>query len=167
MVTRALLTLLLSSVAALGCTCVWPEKANAKALLKEPSIAVVFRGQVLKRTTLPRRFEMGLRDRYAITFRVGEVWKGAPGPELTVYGMTGGTDCLGGDEYTLGKDYLVYASERKVEDVVLGTGLFWYGWTDILPTGTRMLVPEPCSFGGPVSDVKDSLKTLGKGRVVR
>jgi hypothetical protein len=53
-----------------------------------------------------------------------------------------GTDCLGDGGYEVGKNYLVYASEQDVQDVTLDglpAGSFWYGWTDVLPKGTKML----------------------------
>lgn len=127
--------------------------------------SVVFRGAVLERKTLPIRAEMKGRGRYAITFRVDEYWKGSPGRSLIIYGLDGGTDCMGDGGYEVGKSYLVYATEHEVEDVVLDE-FFWYGWTDVLPKGLRMLTPQTaCMPGGEASRVGHALHQLGKGRV--
>jgi hypothetical protein len=79
-----------------------------------------------------------------------------------------GTDCLGDGGYEVGKNYLVYASEQDVQDVTLDglpAGPFWYGWTDVLPKGTKMLAPQTaCVPGGKTSAVRTSLRELGKGR---
>lgn len=124
--------------------------------------SVVFRGTVVKRRTLPQRAEMKGRGRYAITFRVDESWKGAPGRRLTLYGVDDGTDCLGGGGYELGKNYLVYAPEQDVQDVTVDgslNGSLWYGWTDILPKGTKMLLAETgCMPGGESSAVRKALR---------
>jgi hypothetical protein len=104
------------------------------------------------------------RRRYAITFRVNEYWKGVPGRNVILYGMDDGTDCLGGSFYEIGKNYLVYSSEVAVKDVIVGE-LFWYGWTDVLPEGGRMLVPAACTPGGETSTVRRALLELGQGRI--
>ena len=157
----ALLLLLVSP--ALPCTCVVPLKADAKAAMTE--VSLVFRGRVIERKELLQRVEMKGRRRYAVTFQVDEYWKGSPGKRVTLYGMDAGTDCLGDSGYAEGKSYLVYASESDVKDVVLD-GLFWYGWLDVLPAGTKMLVPQTaCTPGGESSVVRDAIRQLGKGRV--
>jgi hypothetical protein len=127
--------------------------------------SLVFRGVVLERKILPQRAEMKGRGRYAITFRVDEYWKGSPAASLVVYGMDGGTDCQDGGEYQVGKGYLVYAFQTAATDM-WPEGHFWYGWTDILPEGTRMLVPlTACMPGGEIRAVKRALRQLGKGRI--
>jgi hypothetical protein len=146
---------------AIACTCV--TATNARASMSDSS--VVFRGTVLERKTLPIHPEMKGRGRYAITFRVEEYWKGSPARTLTLYGLDSGTDCLDGGDYEVGKNYLVYAVEREVEDVMLDE-FFWYGWTDVLPKGSRMLKPQTaCVPGGETSRVGHDLGQLGKGRV--
>ncbi len=128
-------------------------------------VSIVFRGTVLQRKTLRERPEMKGRGRYAITFRVDEYWKGAPGRSVVLYGLDGGTDCLGDGGYEVGKNYLVYASEHDVKDVILES-FFWYGWTDVLPEGSRMLVPETaCMPGGESVKVREAIRQLGKGRI--
>ena len=62
----------------------------------------------------------------------------------------------------VGKNYLVYASEIDVSDFVTD-GLFWYGWTDVLPVGTKMMIPAGCSPGGETSTVRKVVRQLGKG----
>lgn len=73
---------------------------------------------VIERKTLPTRREMKGPGRYAITFRVEEYWKGSPGRTLTLYGLDGGTDCLGDGDYQIGRNYLVYAVEQEVKDAI-------------------------------------------------
>lgn len=148
---------------ALPCTCV--TAANADAKTEMANAAVVFRGTVVQRSTLPQRAEMKARRRYAITFSVDEYWKGTSSPTVTLYGMDNGTDCLGDGGYVVGRNYLVYASEIDVRDVTLG-GSFWYGWTDVLPPGTKMLVPQTaCMPGGETSAVEEAIRQLGKSRL--
>jgi hypothetical protein len=155
--------LLLAALPALPCSCVVAVNSNARTAMN--SISLVFRGTVAQRETLPRRADMKGRDRYAISFQVEEYWKGSPGRKVTLYGLDGGTDCLGDGGYEIGKSYLVYASEQAAEDVQL-EGTFWYGWTDVLPPGSKMLVPQTaCMPGGESSSMRNAIRQLGKGRV--
>ena len=156
--------LLLIAVPALPCTCVSAKGSNARTAMAD--VTVVFRGTVVQRKTLPQRVEMSGRGRYAITFRVDEFWKGSVGRNVNVYVVDSGTDCLGDGSYEAGKNYLVYADEVDVRDVFLDGKFFWYGWTDVLPKGTKMLVPEiGCSPGGETSSVKKAIRELGKARM--
>jgi len=151
------------SVPALPCTCVSDVSSTAKTATND--YPAVFRGTVLERKVLPQRIEMRGRRRYAITFRVEEYWKGSPDRTRILYGVDDGTDCLGDGGYEVGKNYLVYAGDQVVKDEVLD-GFFWFGWTDVLPEGTHMLVPAACSPGGEttVAVVRTALRQLGKGR---
>jgi hypothetical protein len=99
---RALLTISLvsSSITALPCTCVTAVNPTAKTMMADD--AVVFRGVVTARKTLPSRAEMRGRNRYAISFRVDEYWKGSPGRTLVIYGLDPVTDCLGDGGYHTG-----------------------------------------------------------------
>lgn len=160
----ALALLAFFSLPAWPCTCVSAVGTTAKSMVNDSS--VVFRGSVTERTVLPPRAEMKGRGRYAITFRIEEYWKGSPGRTLVLYGVDDGTDCLGGSSYAVGKEYLVYASEREVTDVILEGGFFWYGWTDVLTKGTRMLVTTECTPSGETTELfaKKALRELGRGR---
>jgi hypothetical protein len=106
------------------------------------------------------------RERYAITFRIDESWKGTRQRTVIVYGMTDGTDCKGGSGYEVGQNYLVFADEKPSQDKVIG-GLFLYGWTDVVAKGTPILEPQECSPSGEISRefVIEALKRLGKGSV--
>jgi hypothetical protein len=162
---RALLTISLvsSGITALPCTCVTAVNSTAKTMMADD--VVVFRGKVTERKTLPSRTEMRGRNRYAIAFRVDEYWKGSPGRTLVIYGLDPGTDCLGDGGYQVGKEYLVYASEQRAKDFLMGD-YFWYGWKDILPEGSVMLVPDTaCKPGGEVAKARAALDELGRGRV--
>lgn len=151
-----------ASITAFPCTCVTAVDSTAKTLMTND--AVVFRGMVIERKTLPSRPEMRGRNRYAITFRVDEYWKGSPARTI-VYGLDPGTDCLGDGDYQVGKEYLVYAVEDRSRDVLLDE-YFWYGWKDILPEGSPVLIPDTaCKPGGQVPKVRDALRELGPGRV--
>jgi hypothetical protein len=155
--------LLFVSLPALPCTRVVAVNSNARTAMSD--VSVVFRGTVLQRKPLPERVEMKGRGRYAITFHVDEYWKGSPGPNVILYGVDNGTDCLGDGGYEVGKNYLVYALEVQVKDVILDE-FFWYGWTDVLPAGTKMLAPQTaCMPGGETSMARSALRELGKGRV--
>jgi hypothetical protein len=153
--------LFLVALPALPCTCVVAANSDARTVMGD--VSVVFRGAVVERSVLPQRVEMKGRGRYAITFRVDEYWKGDLGRSVTLYGVDAGTDCLGDGGYAVGKDYLVYASEVAVKDVTI-EGLLWY-WADLLPPGTKMLVPQTaCMPGGEVSTVRKAVRQLGNGR---
>jgi len=105
------------------------------------------------------------RNRYAITFRVDEYWKGSPVRTLLIYGLDPGTDCLGDGGYQVGKEYLVFAFEQRAKDVPLNDYL-WYDWKDILPEGSAMLVPDTARKpGGEVRKAHAALQELGPGRV--
>ena len=156
--------LLFATLPALPCSCVAPINSNAKTAMS--GVSVVFHGTVLQRKTLPQRSEMRRRGRYAITFRVNEYWKGSPGRTVILYGLDSGTDCLGDGGYEVGKNYLVYAAEVDSKDIVMENGYFWYGWTDVLPEGTKMLRPATCVPGGETpADRKGLHRDLGKGRI--
>ena len=127
--------------------------------------SAVFRGTVTEKKLLPARKEMNGRGRYEITFQVDEIWKGPRQRKIVIYGLTDGTDCIGGSGYEVGKNYLIFASEQPSQDVLLDGARFWYGWTDVLPKGMPMLVPTGCTPNGETSKdlVMDALKQLGKG----
>jgi len=128
-------------------------------------VSEVFRGTVVARKALPQRFEMRGRARYAITFRVDEFWKGPVGRSVVIHAVEAGTDCLGDGAYEVGKNYLVYANEVDVRDVSL-EGEFWYGWTDVLPKGSKMLTPQTvCTRGGETTSVRKAIRELGKARI--
>lgn len=147
-------------VPAFSCTCV-----SATYPLADSGASAVFRGTVTEKKVLPSRTEMFGRGRYAITFRIDESWKGPRRRTITIYALEDGADCIGGSNYQVGTHYLVFASERTSQDVSLDGAKIWYGWTDVLPEGTPMLVPAPCAPSGEISQnfVKDTLKRLGKG----
>ena len=156
--------LLLIAVPALACICVDAKGSNARTAMAD--VSVVFRGTVLERKTLPQRIEMRGRGRYTITFRVDQFWKGSVGENVIVYVVDSGTDCLGDGGYEVGKNYLVYAGEQDVRDVILEGGFFWYGWTDVLPKGTKMLMSgTACTPGGETSSVRKAIRELGKARI--
>ncbi len=105
---------------------------------------------------------MGRRDRFAVTFRVKESWKGERARTVVVYDLAPLEDCQGRD-YQQGKAYLVYATFEPSQDVKLGD-LFWYGWTDVVPAGTGMLLPlGGCTLDNPAS-VAAARRIFGKGR---
>jgi hypothetical protein len=150
----------LPCVPALACSCVYPMATTARTQMTEA--AVVFRGTVIERKVLPRRPELR-RGRYAITFRVNEYWKGSPAPTIVIYGVDPGTDCMGWGDVEVGKAYLLYADEQEAKDYVFDD-YFWIGWEDVLPKGAKMLVPGACTPGGEISNVKSTLRELGKGK---
>ena len=155
--------LFLVALPALPCTCVVAANSDARRAMDD--VSVVFRGTVVQRRTLPQRVEMKGRGRYAITFHVDEYWKGPSLRSVILYGVDDGTDCLGDGGYEVGKNYLVYASEQDVKDVIID-GLLWYGWTDVLPKGTKMLLPQTaCMPGRETSAVREAIRQLGKGRI--
>jgi hypothetical protein len=83
---------------------------------------------------------------------------------VVLYGVDARADCLGDGGYVAGKNYLVYASEKEATDVFLGE-LFWYGFADVLPKGTKILMPETaCKPGGETSTVREAIRQLGRGR---
>ena len=162
-IPQQLVSFVFIALPAFPCTCVFAVDSTARDYLSTAS--VVFRGTVTQRETFPQRVEMKGRGRYAITFRVNEYWKGSPGRRVTLYGMDGRADCMGGGGYQVGKNYLVFAGQGKAKDIILENGFFWYGWADVLPEGTTMLVPQlACTPGGETSAAKQAIRELGRGR---
>jgi hypothetical protein len=143
---------------ALSCTCI-----SATNPPVDFGASVVFRGKVTDKKLLPARTEMKGRQRYAITFRVDENWKGSRRRTIVIYGLDEGTDCMGGSSDKVGKEYLVFASEQQSQDAPV-FGINWW-FTDALPKGTPMLVPTACAPSGETSEifVRDALNQLGKG----
>jgi hypothetical protein len=145
---------------AFSCSCVSASKPQV-----DFGASVVFRGTVTEKKLLAARAEMNGRGRYAITFRVDENWKGSRLPTLVIYALDDGTDCTGGSSFTVGKNYLVFASEKTSQDVSLDGTHLWFGWTEVLPKATPMLVPTPCTPSGETSRVfvRAAINQLGKG----
>jgi hypothetical protein len=98
--------------AAMACTVVYTP--TPREALK--TAAVVFRGTVLKSEVLRSHPEMRGRQRYAVTFRAIEYWKGDRGKTVLLYDLDPGTDCLG-TELRVGKEYLIFASEEGASDL--------------------------------------------------
>ena len=126
--------------------------------------AVVFRGTVLSSKLLPSHPEMRGRQRFVVTVRVREYWKGNPGETVTLYDLAPGTDCMGAG-LRPGNEYLIFASEEGARDYQPDGDFFWFGWTDVLPAGTPMLQPLG-TLGGDLSDavVQSNMRQLGRGK---
>ncbi len=109
------------------------------------------------------------RKRFAITFRVDEHWKGSVRGHIVIHGLDDSTDCMGVSSLEVGKNYLVFATERPSEDVYLlfPSKLLWYGWTDVIPKGTPVFMLTACAPTGEASQrfAKEALQRLGKGEV--
>lgn len=155
------LSLIAWAASAWACTCVGPD--NAKEAAK--SIPIVFRGTVSHVEKLPEHPKMRGRQRFAVTFVVDTYWKGESEAALTLYDLSPGTDCKG-HGYEQGRTYLVFAQSSKSYDVILDSTTFWYGWTDLLPEGSRMLEPASCAPGGQVDrdPVRKWIRELGRGK---
>jgi hypothetical protein len=146
--------------------------ANACIALRLPPhaalklAAVVFRGTVVTSKRLSLHPEMRGRQRYAVTMRVAESWKGNPSETVTLYDLAPGTDCRGVGLQP-GKQYLIFASKEGASDYRLGPDL-WYGWTDILPSGTPILQPL-ATVGGDLSnpEIRSEARQLGPGETPR
>jgi hypothetical protein len=153
---------LLVAGSCLACTIVNPPSPREAVR----QAAVVFRGTVLTSEALPMHPEMRGRGRFAVTMRVAEYWKGNRGATVKLYALEPGTDCMGA-ELKARNEYLVFASEEGAKDFRPDPDFFWYGWTDVLPAGTRMLQPVGIS-GGDLSDplVRKTMRGLGRGKPV-
>src|SRR5260370_16744174 len=163
---RTLLTLAYAFVTkAAACTCVyWPPPREA---LK--SAAVVLRGTVVKADKFPEHPRMRGRQRWAVTLRVVEYWKGNPGQIATLYDLDPGTDCMGAG-LQVGKEYLIFASEETAKDYQPDADFFWYGWTDVLAPGTPILHPKtacPPAAALSIPTARQQLLQLGQGKVPR
>jgi hypothetical protein len=152
----------LGARAAFPCTIV--NQPSPREALK--LAAVVFRGTVLNSEPLPTHPEMRGRQRFAVMLRVAEYWKGDRGATITLYDLSPGTDCIGAG-LQAGKEYLIFASEEGARDNRLG-GDLWYGWTDVLPSGTPILQPM-ATFGGDLSQLvmRGNMRQLGRGKKPR
>ena len=141
--------------------CIAKQTAPREAL---KLAAVVFRGTVVSSKLLSSRPEMRARQRFAVTLRVSEYWKGNRGETVTLYDLSPGTDCMGAS-LRPGKEYLIFASEEGARDYRLDNDFFWFGWTDVLPSGTPMLQPM-ATLGGELSHsiVRSNMRQLGRGR---
>jgi hypothetical protein len=155
----------ISPPVAVACTCV--NTPDPKHDLKSSTMA--FKGTVLKSEPLPQHPKMRGRGRYAVTFEVVEYWKGNPGPKVTLHDVDPGTDCKGAG-YEVGHSYLLFAYETKSTGVQMDPDYFWFGWTDVLPEGTSMLVPTvACTTGGDLANpvIRKYARRLGRGRAPR
>jgi hypothetical protein len=146
----------------MGCTMVNQPTPREELKLA----AVVFRGTVLKSEQLAMHPEMRGRQRFRVTLRVSEYWKGNLGETVTLYDLAPGADCMG-QGMRPDKEYLIFASEEGARDHRFDN-IFWFGWTDVLPAGTPMLQPMG-TLGGELSDavVHSNMQHLGRGRKPR
>jgi hypothetical protein len=127
--------------------------------------AVVFRGTVLKAEVLKPHPEMQGRQRYAVTLRATEYWKGDRGATVLLYDLEPRPDCLGAG-LEIGNEYLIFATEEGARELRYAEDDFVYGWTDILAPGTPMLWPQTNVPGGDLKNpqVRRWMRQLGKGR---
>lgn len=119
---------------------------------------------MLKSEQLKTHPEMRGRERFKATLRVSEYWKGDRRETVTLYHLAPTMDCMG-TELLVGKEYLIYAYLEGARDVRPDADFFFYGWTDVLPSGTPMLQPLTL-LGGDLSDpiVRSGMRELGRGK---
>jgi hypothetical protein len=146
---------------ALACTCV----TSASERVPAPHASIVFRGTVSAVDRLPEHPKMRGRQRYVVTLRVEESWRGSVGSVITLYDLDPGTDCMG-RTFVKGEEYLIFALEQESRDYELDSDNFWHGWTDVQPKGSKMVRELSCTPGGETSrdPVREALKRLGKGK---
>lgn len=153
----------------LACTCVSPvDPANPETSdqMFIRTSSVVFRGVVVRKRKLPSA-ERIHGSVYAVTYRVDEYWKGAPARELVIYGIANvfSGRCEGWGEVSVGKEYLIYAFEREVQNEYSQPDRTWIEYVDVIPKGTKIMTVGPCTPSGEVSrsDVDPALRKLGPG----
>ena len=154
----------------MGCSCVFPvDPANPETpdqmFMKTSS--VVFRGVVVAKRKLPSSEKMQ-GSVYAVTYRVDEYWKGSPAREVVIYGMANvfSGRCEGWGDVLVGKEYLIYAFEREVNDEYNQSDRTWIEYVDVIPKGTRILTVGACISSEASlrwSDVAPALHKLGPG----
>lgn len=165
MAVKVAALLLLTASLAQPCVCVNDPKSEGKDAMDSASL--VFRGTVIARSALPPHPQMRGRSRYAITFRVDEYWKGSPSSTVTIYKPNAGIDCDSGDYHEVGKNYLVYADQVEARDAK-ADDYFMYGWSDVLPSETKILIGvDACAPSGETTEkrVRKALRQLGKGHI--
>jgi hypothetical protein len=75
--------------------------------------ALVFRGSFVKSETLPPHPETRGRQRFAVTLRVAEYWKGSRGEIVTLYDVSPRTVWVLGYKWV---EYLIFASEEGARE---------------------------------------------------
>lgn len=128
--------------------------------------SLIFRGVVVGKRKLPapERLQGSV---YAVTYRVNEYWRGSPTRELVIYGMADVFPgrCEGWGDVSVGKEYLIYASESEVQDQYSQPDRTWIEYVDAIPKGTKILTVPACTPSGEVSEsnVDRALRRLGPG----
>ena len=129
--------LVLSSVDALACTCELPlRNLTLKQKVNEArkKSKALFAGQVLEVTANADVQSVVVR------FKVQRSWKNLPAKEVSIVTGRGGGDC--GYAFSVGETYLVYA--YSIASKSLGTNI--------------------CQRTAKITDVREDLEILGKGR---
>jgi hypothetical protein len=128
--------------------------------------SLIFRGVVAGKRKLPASEKIH-GSVYAVTYRVDEYWKGSPTRELVIYGMANVFPgrCEGWGEVSVGKEYLIYAFEREVQEEYSQPDRTWIDYVDVIPKGTKIMTVGACAPSGEVSrsDVDLTLRNLGPG----
>jgi hypothetical protein len=108
----------------------------------------------------------GERPRSAVTFAASEFWKGERAKKITLHVVAYAPDCIGA-RFDAGKEYVVFAHTEEVDDHLLGRD-FWYGWSDVLPKGSKLFtVNSACNSTAEIKQAAKTLKNLGKGKKPR
>ena len=155
-VVRLFLAIYWGGSVASACTCL---SLGVKHDLGNAS--VVFRGVVTGMKELPTRSGSGTK-REVVTFLASRYWKGNRSREVALYTREPGTDCIG-VHFEIGKEYVVFALEQESRDYWLDN-VFWYGWLDILPAGSRFLtVNNFCESTAEVKVARKTIRALGNG----
>jgi hypothetical protein len=152
-----------------ACSCVFPvDPANPETpdQMFMRTSSVIFRGVVVGKRKLPGAEKMH-GSVYAVTYRVDEYWKGSPTRELVIYGMADifPGRCEGWGEVSVGKEYLIYAFEREVQNEYSQSDRTWIEYVDVIPKGTKIMTVGACTPSGEISrsDVDPALRRLGPG----
>jgi hypothetical protein len=156
-----------TAIPMLACSCVFsvdPTNPETSDQMFMRTSAVIFRGVVVGKRKLPAP-ERVHGSVYAVTYRVDEYWKGSPAREVVIYGMADifPGRCEGWGDVSVGKEYLIYAFEREVQnDRPDRTQI---AFVDVLPKGTKIMTVGACTPSGEVSrsDVDPAVRKLGPG----
>jgi hypothetical protein len=153
----------------LACSCVFPvDPANPETSdqMFMRTSSVIFRGVVVGKRKLPAS-ERIHGSVYVVTYRVNEYWKGSPAREVVIYGMADVFPgrCEGWGDVSVGKEYLIYAFEREVQDEYSQPDRTWIEYVDVIPKGTKIMTVGACTPSGQVSrsEVDPALRKLGPG----
>ncbi len=118
-----------------------------------------------------RYMEKGVAPRVIVTFDVSGVWKGVVGKQAKLHTYVNSSSCEGWSRFEKGKEYVVFATTRKVDEWLGRKKSDFFGSRSVLvgtelPVRGSQILGITCSETSLVTDsVREDLKKIGVPKI--